>query len=330
VVVTSQQSVRQRAGRAGRERPGDVYHLYTYNSFMEELPVSSTPEMQRVDLSGTYLTLLACGIAQPFKLRLLSPPSVASQRHSLRTLIEVGAIRNTMSSVTKAEYAAGARPEPELRLTPMGRRLVSFPLDPRLSRSLVAAHQLNCLAMTLSIAALLSVGPVFVTPPTSERDDAQAQWKRFVLTEDGDHGALLRVYKQWLGETRKSRRDWCKRMFVSNRSLEGADRVRNQLAGIVEGHNMMPRCLSGEERDYGWDTDTQLVLQAMCTGYKANIARKTDDGRTYRTARGNQTAVIHPSSCVTDQPAVVIYQEFVHTTRTYLRCVAPVKQQWIV
>jgi hypothetical protein len=53
----SQASATQRAGRAGRVRPGHCFRLCTEDAFATLLPAASTPEMQRSDLAGMLLQL---------------------------------------------------------------------------------------------------------------------------------------------------------------------------------------------------------------------------------------------------------------------------------
>ncbi|CAA7033051.1 unnamed protein product [Microthlaspi erraticum] len=60
LVITpiSQASARQRAGRAGRTGPGGkCYRLYTESAYRNEMPPTTTPEIQRVNLGMTTLTI---------------------------------------------------------------------------------------------------------------------------------------------------------------------------------------------------------------------------------------------------------------------------------
>ena len=47
----------QRAGRAGRTRPGKCYRLYTAKFFERDMPNVAVPEIQRTSLLTTVLSL---------------------------------------------------------------------------------------------------------------------------------------------------------------------------------------------------------------------------------------------------------------------------------
>lgn len=46
-------------------------------------------------------------------------------------------------------------------ITPLGRQMVSLPLDPGLARALIAATQLGCLPQATTVAAMLSAESIF-------------------------------------------------------------------------------------------------------------------------------------------------------------------------
>lgn len=58
----SKASAQQRAGRAGRTRPGKCFRLYTEKDFMQELEEQTHPEILRSNLSNTVLELVKLGI----------------------------------------------------------------------------------------------------------------------------------------------------------------------------------------------------------------------------------------------------------------------------
>lgn len=57
VTPVSKASAQQRAGRAGRTRPGKCFRLYTEEAFQKELIPQSYPEILRSNLSSTVLEL---------------------------------------------------------------------------------------------------------------------------------------------------------------------------------------------------------------------------------------------------------------------------------
>ena len=68
----SKASARQRAGRAGRTRPGKCFRLYRERDFMKELEEQTHPEILRCNLSNTVLELVKLGIkVGVFELRRL-------------------------------------------------------------------------------------------------------------------------------------------------------------------------------------------------------------------------------------------------------------------
>ena len=58
----SKASANQRAGRAGRTRPGKCFRLYTEKSFHKDLQEQTYPEILRSNLSTVVLTLKKLGI----------------------------------------------------------------------------------------------------------------------------------------------------------------------------------------------------------------------------------------------------------------------------
>jgi pre-mRNA-splicing factor ATP-dependent RNA helicase DHX15/PRP43 len=68
----SKASAQQRAGRAGRTRPGKCFRLYTEKDFMSELEEQTHPEILRSNLSNTVLELVKLGIKVCYNFYLTS------------------------------------------------------------------------------------------------------------------------------------------------------------------------------------------------------------------------------------------------------------------
>jgi len=127
-------SAEQRAGRAGRTRPGICARLWTERG-NQGRPLSLTPEILRLDVSEALLTLKACGFVNFNALDWLDPPDQRDAERAERLLRELG-----------AADAHGA-------LTPEGRAMAQYPLHPRYSRMLVEAGRLGCVYECAIIAA---------------------------------------------------------------------------------------------------------------------------------------------------------------------------------
>jgi pre-mRNA-splicing factor ATP-dependent RNA helicase DHX38/PRP16 len=49
-------------------------------------------------------------------------------------------------------------------LTPLGRKMAEFPVDPPLSKMIITANQLGCIEEVISIVSMLSVPSIFYKP----------------------------------------------------------------------------------------------------------------------------------------------------------------------
>ena len=50
----------------------------------------------------------------------------------------------------------------------------------------------------------------------------------------------------------------------------------------------------------------------------------------YETVKDQQMVSLHPSTCLDDKPEWVLYNEFVLTTKNYIRTVTRVKGEWLL
>jgi HrpA-like RNA helicase len=72
------------------------------------------------------------------------------------------------------------------------------------------------------------------------------------------------------------------------------------------------------------------VRQALCCGYFMQVAHKEGEKGNYLTVKDNQVVGLHPSCGLDNSPEWVIFNEFVLTTRPYIRTVTDVKVEWYV
>jgi ATP-dependent helicase HrpB len=119
----------QRAGRAGRERPGVAIRLWDRR---DRLRPHREPDLHRVDLAPVVLDVMAWG-GDPYSLTWFEAPPREALDRAFALLERIGAISGQ-------------------RLTTVGEQLQRFPLHPRLARMLVAAD--GAVAMARACAVL--------------------------------------------------------------------------------------------------------------------------------------------------------------------------------
>lgn len=89
----SQATAKQRAGRAGRNRPGKAYRMYTEEDYNKLTP-SNVPEMQRTNLATVVLQLKALGIDDILHFDFMSPPPADNMIRALEILYSLGALND--------------------------------------------------------------------------------------------------------------------------------------------------------------------------------------------------------------------------------------------
>ena len=92
VCPISKASAKQRAGRAGRTRPGKAFRLYTEKAYTQELQQNTYPEILRSNLSSVVLSLLKLGIQDLVHFDFLDPPAPETLMRALELLNYLGAI----------------------------------------------------------------------------------------------------------------------------------------------------------------------------------------------------------------------------------------------
>src|SRR5262249_11900782 len=140
----SRASADQRAGRAGRTRPGVCVRLWS-ESAQRGRPEQTEPEIRRVDLAGAVLQLLCLGEADVLRFPWLEPPREAAGTQALAHFRRLGAV------------ADGG-------VTDLGRVLARLPVHPRLGRLLVEGQRRGRPDRVALAAALLAERDPFTRP----------------------------------------------------------------------------------------------------------------------------------------------------------------------
>lgn len=245
LVSVSKAQAWQRAGRAGRTQAGKTYRLYTENYFLHSMPESQVAEIRRVDLTNLILQLMTIGVEDVLEFPWLEAPDKTHLRQALTTLVLHNAINN------------------EKKITPLGRKMSAFPIEPRFSKSLIFSQKYECTHAVLTIVAMLNTENIFFAPssssdgPLGTSDAVSGSQSRFstrsvyddnggismharsamdaarqtFASAMGDHIFLLNVFNAWALESAAGRKKWCQTHYVNWRSMQQAADIRTQLEG---------------------------------------------------------------------------------------------------
>lgn len=300
VYPISQANANQRAGRAGRTGPGQCYRLYTQSAFKNEMLTTTIPEIQRTNLANVVLLLKSLGVQDLLLFHFMDPPPEDNMLNSMYQLWILGALDNTGS------------------LTPTGRLMVEFPLDPALSKMLIVSCDMGCSADILIIVSMLSVPAIFYRPKGREEESDQVR-EKFSVPES-DHLTYLNVYLQWKNNNYSS--IWCNEHFIHTKAMRKVREVRSQLKDIMVQQRMnLVSCGSD------WD----IIRKCICAAYFHQAAKLKGIGE-YVNVRTGMPCHLHPTSSLFGMgytPDYITYHELVMTTKEYMQCVTAVDGEWL-
>ncbi|XP_061658731.1 ATP-dependent RNA helicase DHX33 [Syngnathoides biaculeatus] len=291
----------QRAGRAGREDSGICYRLYTEQEFDNLIPMT-VPEIQRCNLASVMLQLMALGVQDVMNFDFISKPSPEAISSAVEHLELLGAVERNSGKVV---------------LTALGKKMSSFPLEPRYAKTILLSPDYSCSEEILSIVSILSVDTVLYNPP-ARREEILAVRKKFMSSE-GDHMTLLSIYRAF--KKVNGNKDWCRENFVNSRNMGLVKDVQGQLREI---------CLKLNLKLESCGADTGKVRQCLAHGMFINAAELQPDG-SYLALDTHQSVAIHPSSVLFQaKPAYVVFNELLHTSRCYMRDLCLVDADWLL
>jgi ATP-dependent RNA helicase DHX8/PRP22 len=220
LVVTpiSQAQARQRSGRAGRTGPGKCYRLYTEAAYRNEMLPTSIPDIQRQNLAHTILMLKAMGINDLLNFDFMDPPPQQTMITALENLYALSALDDEGLLTRLGRKMADCKllvnfldsflfpTSSSLTPTDYHTKKNTVPMDPELSKMLIASVDLGCSEEVLTIVAMISGATNVFYRPKDKQAQADAKKAKFHQPE-GDHLTLLAVYEGW--KNSKFSNPWC-------------------------------------------------------------------------------------------------------------------------
>jgi ATP-dependent RNA helicase DDX35 len=312
----SKASAIQRAGRAGRTKPGKCYRLYTEPSF-QSLQEATVPEIQRLNLAPVILQLKALGIDNIVRFDFITSPPAELVIRALELLYSLGAL-DDYAKLTK----------------PLGVRMAELAVEPMMAKTLLSAPSFGCLSEILTIAAMTSVGGNIWFHHDGEKKKMETARRKFAV-EEGDHLTLLNVYQAFVTKGRKEAK-FCHDHYLNFKALTRAVSIRAQLKRYLERFGMsVDETLSSNANKQPLSVDSpdkaEQIRRCLTTGFFAHAAKMQPDG-TFRNVAGGTILHAHPSSLMFNRKADwVVFHEVMETgSKTFIRDVTKIEKGWLV
>jgi len=297
----SRASSTQRAGRAGRTKPGRVLRLYTKPDY-DNRRAHDAPEIVRSDLAEALLILHGAGVSEPEKLRFLEAPPKARVESAHDLLALLGAFA------------------PSGGLSELGQRLLRFPVSPRLGRLLVEGERRGVSKEAALAAALLG-----------ERDIVQNTRSGF-----GSHGAanfgtrgpsdvLERMERYREAEDARFEAHRLRSFGLDVRAVESVRRAERQLARLVKDRVEGPGSMDAAENE---------LLRCLLAAFPDRVARRRRRGERELVLTSGGLARLSEQSVAVDPEFLLALdveeQRGTNSNQTTVRLASAIQPDWLL
>jgi ATP-dependent helicase HrpA len=347
IMPVSRSSADQRKGRCGRVENGICIRLYAEEDYLGR-PLFTKPEILRSNLAEVILRMIHLGLGDIAIFPFIDRPADKSIKDGFRLLLELGAIRQLQPLPEHGDKASKNNHRQSKKgaygLTAVGRLMAKLPLDPRLSKMIIEAHQRGCLQEITVIAAALSVQDPRERPTEKKQAAHEAQ---VVFTDpQSDFITLLNIWKHYqaFSGNRKSAakmKKFCKTHYLSFRRMREWLDIHHQIALILKenrldenkkgrskGPSTPKATLEKAPRDAAFSTGYTVVHKSILSGFLSNIARQKEK-QFFKGARDREVMIFPGSGLFKKPGAWIVAAEFVETSRLFARIVANIDVDWL-
>jgi ATP-dependent helicase HrpB len=304
----SQSSADQRTGRAGRTESGVCMRLWSREEHAHRAP-QELPEIKRLDLSEVVLTLKAAGVEDLRKFRWLEKPDEISLTHAEELLEDLGAIKAVAQASSPADSggipAASSSNDgpgdpsnlqagtPALRITPIGRKMLAFPLHPRYARMLLAAQEYGCVHQACLVAALTQGRDLLLRNCGKGVDSAREDF----LGEkaSSDFWILMRAWN--FAFNNQFRMDACRKLGIHAVTARQVGPLFDQFLRIAKDEGLDTR--PNEVKD-------ENLQKCILIGFSDRVARRMDQGTLRCELVHGRRGVLARESVVQHAPLFVV------------------------
>lgn len=302
----SQASANQRKGRCGRISKGICIRLYSEQDFINR-PKFTEPEIMRTHLSSIILQMLALKLGDITTFPFIDIPNHRRIQDGIQLLEELGAI---------------TKENKEYHLNSLGKQLSQLPLDPRLSRMIIAANENNALKEIIILVSVLSIQDPRERPMNNE-NIAHEKHKRFIH-QASDFITLINIWEylqiQQKSMSSKNFRHQCRTNFFNYLNICEWQDIYTQLHQTII---LLGMTINTKPSSY------KSLHCSLLTGLLSHVGCKKIDTQEYLGAY-NIHFNIHPkSSLVKKKYKWIMVVELIETNRLWGCIAARIEPNWI-
>jgi ATP-dependent helicase HrpA len=302
IEAVSQASANQRAGRCGRVSEGVCYRLYSEEDFQGR-PEFTDPEIVRTNLAAVILQMLHLKIGDIRSFPFVDAPDQRMISDGFKLLEELQVVT-----------ANG-------KLTPLGKRVVNIPLDPRFARMLIEAAKNGCLSEVMVITTGLSIQDPRERPADKQQaaDQSHKKWQE----PNSDFISLLNLgrhfeeQRQQLSGNQYSR--YCKANYVSYLRMREWRDLHHQVHSACRALKLTDNSKPAEADD---------IHRSLLSGLLGQVGILQDKWEFLGTR--NRKFFIFPGSGLSKKPPKwVMAGSLMETSKQFALTVAKIDSDWL-
>ena len=303
IEAISQASANQRRGRCGRVENGVCFRLYSEQDYLGRNEFTD-PELLRTNLASVILKMEVDKLGTIADFPFIEKPDNRFVNDGYRLLQELKAL------------------DEKRKLTPLGRNLARFPVDPRIAGMLLEAKNQNCLTEIIVIASALGIQDPRSRPV--EHQQAADEKHRQFQDKKSDFISYVNLWNEFEEQRQNlssgQLKKYCKQYFLSYMRMREWKETHRQLKAV---------CDQLKFKFNAEDASFKQVHSAILAGFLGQIAIK-DEEKSYLGARNMQLNIAPGSALFHKRPAWIVAAEIVETTKVYARTVAQIEPEWVL
>ena len=356
----SQASAEQRAGRSGRVSTGYCYRMYSSAVFANDFEQFDMPEICRRPVLDVVLYMKGLDIPKVANFPFPSAPGRDSLVKAEVILMNLGAIERERLCISSND----ANVSLSAKITPLGRLMNKFPVDPRYSKMLARSNQQNILPYIIALVSVLTVKDIWLNEndlPKQTLITKKSVTKKLSSTATFEHLGDLVVLLGLVGSCTqlkgdKQLKNFCDKVGLRFKAvsevlkqMKQIERIVGKVLGLDVVPNSSSECLPQMNLK-----QADLLSQTVISSFGDQVALKTEtESRPqlgtgakkpshnkvpYSTMTLQDNATIHHSSLYSNKawatsPTFICYNEISQTSfseKMHLRGIISIKNPSIL